>query len=48
MNRTRSGLYRIARLLGDVNAVRKKKVGKRVLRRAAGKGAGRLLRKLLK
>jgi len=35
----RSALYTIARLMGDVNAVKKGKVGKRVARRAAGKVA---------
>ena len=44
----RSALYTIARLMGDVNAVKKGKVGKRVARRAAGKATGRTLRKVLK
>lgn len=44
----RSALYTIARLMGDVNAVKKGKVGKRVARRAAGKATGRTLRKLIK
>jgi hypothetical protein len=44
----RSALYTIARLMGDVNAVNKGKVGKRVTRRVAGKTTGRTLRKLLK
>jgi len=44
----RSSLYKIARLMGDVNAVQKGKVGKRIARRAAGKATGRTLRKLLK
>ncbi|GAI91951.1 unnamed protein product [marine sediment metagenome] len=37
----RSALYTIARLMGDVNAVKKGKVGKRVARRAAGKVTGK-------
>ncbi len=41
-------LYTIARLMGDVNAVKKGKVGKRVGRRAAGKLTGRGLGKLFK
>lgn len=45
---TRSLLYRLARLLGDVNAVKKGRVGRRVGRRAAGRTAGRALRKLFK
>ena len=41
-------LYRLARLLGDVNAVKKGKVGRRVGRRAAGKAAGKGMKKLFK
>ena len=41
-------LYIIARLMGDVNAVKKGKVGKRIARRAAGKATGRSLGKLFK
>jgi hypothetical protein len=44
----RSSLYKAARLMGDVNAVKKGKVGKRVARRAAGKATGRSLGKLFK
>jgi len=44
----RSSLYKIARLMGDVNAVQKGKVGKRIARRATGKATGRALRKILK
>ena len=44
----RNALYTIARLMGDVNAVKKGKVGKRVARRAAGKVTGRGLGKLFK
>lgn len=43
----RSALYTIARLMGDANAVKKGKVGKRVARRAAGKVTGRGLGKAL-
>ncbi len=46
MNSFRSFLYWLARLLGDVNAVQKGRVGRRVSRRLAGKSAGRLFRKL--
>lgn len=42
----RGWLYRIARLMGDVNAVRKRKVARRVGRRAAGKATGRLFRRI--
>lgn len=41
--RFRSLLYWLARLLGDVSAVRKGRVGRRVARRAAGKVTGRVL-----
>jgi hypothetical protein len=44
----RSSLYKAARIMGDVNAVKKGKVGKRVARRAAGKGTGKALGKLFK
>ena len=42
----RSGLYKTAKAMGDVQAVRKGKVKKRVARRIAGKVAGRTLSKL--
>ena len=45
-NKFRSGLYKTAKAMGDVQAVRKKKVGKRIARRAAGKVTGRMLKKL--
>jgi hypothetical protein len=50
LGRLRSFLYALARLLGDVQAVRKgpKAVGKRVVRRLAGRAAGRVLRRVLK
>lgn len=48
LSKIRSLLYRTARLLGDVNAVRRGTVGKRIVRRAAGRGTSRILRKLLK
>jgi len=44
----RGTLYAIARLMGDANAVKKGKVGRRVGRRAAGKLTGRGLGKLFK
>jgi hypothetical protein len=48
ITKTRGLLYLIARLLGDVNAVQKGTVGKRVARRAAGKLTGRGLGKLFR
>jgi len=41
-------LYKAARLMGDANAVKRGKVGRRVGRRAAGKATGRGLGKLFK
>jgi len=48
ITRTRGLLYLIARLLGDVSAVQKGTVGKRVARRAVGKATGRALGKLFR
>ena len=47
VNRVRSLLYGLARLLGDVQAVRRGRVGRRLVRRVAGKLAGRALRRFL-
>ncbi|WP_419918825.1 hypothetical protein [Candidatus Poriferisocius sp.] len=48
INQTRGFLYQLARLLGDINAAKKGKMGKRVARRlvgrATGRGIGRLFR----
>jgi hypothetical protein len=48
INRTRGSLYKLARILGDVQAVKRGRVGRRVGRRVAGKylgrGMGRLFR----
>ena len=43
IGRFRSFLYWLARVLGDVNAVRRGRVGQRVARRLAGKATGRAL-----
>jgi len=43
INSTRGFLYFLARILGDVNAVKKGKVGKRIGRRATGKVTGRAM-----
>jgi hypothetical protein len=48
IGRTRSLLYQVARGLGDVQAVRRGTVGKRLLRRAAGKATGRSLGRLFR
>jgi hypothetical protein len=44
----RAFLYWLAKILGDVNAVKKNKVGKRVQRRVAGRLTGKALRKWIK
>jgi hypothetical protein len=46
--KTRSFLYKSAKFLGDVNAVQKGKVGRRVARRAAGKATGKMFKSLFK
>lgn len=48
ISKTRGLLYQIARLLGDFQAARKGRVGKRVARRLAGRSTGRALRKLFR
>lgn len=48
INKIRSALYLISKILGDVNAVKKGTVGKRIARRAAGKATGKFLGKLFK
>ena len=48
IGKTRGFLYWLAKLLGDVNAVKKGKVGRRIGRRVAGKATGRGLWKLFK
>jgi hypothetical protein len=48
INRKRSMLYKLARFLGDVQAVKSgrvgRRVGRRVVGRATGRGIGRLFR----
>lgn len=46
ISKIRSLLYTTAKVLGDVDAVKKGKVGKRVKNRIKGKIAGKLLGKL--
>jgi hypothetical protein len=45
---TRSMLYSLARFLGDYQAVKKGRVGKRIARRYAGKVTGRGLGRLFR
>lgn len=37
--------YKTSKYLGDVNAVQKGTIGKRIMRRAAGKTTGKLMKK---
>lgn len=48
INKTRRTLYKLARILGDVNAVKKGRVGRRVSRRIVGRATGRGLGKLFR
>jgi hypothetical protein len=48
VNRTRSALYTLARFLGDYQAVKNGRVGKRIARRYAGKLTGRGLGRLFR
>jgi hypothetical protein len=48
INQTRGWLYRLARLMGDVQAVQRGRVGQRIGRRAAGRATGRAMRRLLR
>lgn len=48
MNRIRSVLYGAAKLLGDVQAVRRGRVGRRIGRRVSGKMTGRLLGRIFR
>ncbi|MPZ92505.1 MAG: hypothetical protein GEU68_12850 [Actinobacteria bacterium] len=48
VGQSRSFLYALGRFLGDVNAVRKGRVGRRIGRRVAGKYTGRGLGRLFK
>ena len=46
LNQFRTLLYQLGKLLGDVNAVRKGKVKRRIARRVAGRATGHLFRRL--
>ena len=43
ISKIRSALYKTAKFLGDVDSVKKNRVGKRVANRLAGKATGRSL-----
>ena len=48
INSTRGIMYKLARILGDVQAVRRGRVGRRVGRRVAGRATGKGLGRLFK
>ncbi|MBA7654398.1 hypothetical protein ES703_62276 [subsurface metagenome] len=48
ISKTRGILYFLARILGDVSAVKKGKVGQRIVRRGTGKIAGKGFKKIFK
>ena len=48
IKKLRSFLYKTSKYLGDVNAVQKGAIGKRIMRRAAGKASGKLMKKIFK
>jgi hypothetical protein len=45
INRTRSAFYSVARLLGDYEAVKRGRVGKRIANRLIGRNVVRRLRR---
>lgn len=48
MANVRAILYCAARIMGDVNAVRRGRIGKRIVRRIVGRAVGKGLRRLIK
>jgi hypothetical protein len=48
INKSRGALYKVARLLGDYQAVRTGRVGRRLGRRATGRVTGRGLGRLFR
>ena len=46
ISKIRSAMYKSAKILGDVDAVRKGRVGKRIKNRILGRITGKILRKL--
>jgi hypothetical protein len=48
INGIRRLLYIVARILGDVNAAKKGRVGRRIGRRVVGRSTGKMMRKLFK
>jgi hypothetical protein len=48
ISKIRTLLYFFARLLGDFNAIKRGKIGERILRRSAGNLTSRLLNKIFR
>ena len=48
IGKLRSILYTLAKLLGDLSAIRRGKIGERIARRTAGQLRGRLLGKIFR
>lgn len=48
INKIRNIFYTLGRILGDINAIQKGKIGERIARRAAGKMTGRFLGKIFR
>lgn len=48
ISKFRSALYALAKLLGDFQAIRRNRVGRRIGQRIAGKITGRLLGRIFK
>ena len=48
IGKIRNLLYQLARILGDINAIRRGKVSQRIGRRIAGKATGRFLGRLFR
>jgi hypothetical protein len=48
INQTRGWLYRIARIMGDAQAIQSGRAGRRIGRRVAGRATGRGLGRLLR
>jgi hypothetical protein len=46
--RTRSRLYSVAKIMGDVDAIQKGQVGRRIARRLIGKATGRIIGRLFR
>ena len=48
IGKTRSALYKTAKILGDINAVRRGTIGRRVTHRISGRITARLLSKFVR